>query len=289
MENKGEYAMTDFISSIYGRPNTIKTYDSIFKTHIKPTVSKEMAANFTQADLGEIIQLWLTKGLSPATYELMLGTLKQYIKWASDNQNVLDITIARKKLLRITQEPEIRFLTREQASKLLIKAKAYNDRVYLYCLLGLHAGLRKGEILGLKWNDFDAINNRITVRRSYQDGPTKSGKNRQIPISDDLAGALEELDYMQKRLADFVFDPMIWKPNIILSKLCTQANIPVISSHGLRHTFATLALEGLVSPRTVQSWLGHVNLGTTLNTYWNFVPGETKLTFVPSLNSDKNS
>jgi len=275
--------MNDFIASIIGRPNTIKAYTSIFKNHIEPYVSPDEAKDFTQRDLDPLAQIWLTKNLGSSALNTTIIVLRQYLLWAGADLDRINTKSLSRKVNRLQQEKEKSCLSKEQAEDFLQVAKARNGDIYLYCLLGFHAGLRRGEILGLKWSDFDAVNNRIHVRRTYRKDPTKSGKSRVIPISEDLEKALDSAGYMMKKSDRYVFDTILKDPNADIASICEVAGVPRITSHGMRHTFATLALESGVSPKTVQTWLGHANLGTTLDSYWKMVPYETRLEFLPKI------
>jgi integrase len=280
--------MKTFVDSLFGRDSTVRVYSSLWRTHIEPHVSPDEAREFTQQDLNALGQIWANKKLAKPTYRQLAGLLKMYIRWAGGDPTKISTKIILKKLGRLEQESERKCLTMEEASKLLALAKQGKKRTYLFILLGLHAGLRRGEILGLQYADIDALSNKITIQRSYHGNPTKNGKSRSIPISEDLAEALEDLDYLQKNTEEYLFEKMMWNPNIQLAALCEKAGIPSITSHGLRHTFATLALESGVSPRTVQSWLGHTNLATTLNTYSSIMPNETRMDFLPRLKLDNS-
>jgi integrase len=273
--------MTQFMDTLYGRPNTLQAYYSIFRTHISPYISQEEAKLMSQDELDTLAGIWASKQLSKSTVSMIIRLFRRYVKWAGGNIDKLNTRALSGLLARQEQEYERQCLTKEQAEKLLAEAKRTNRDIYLFCLFGLHAGLRRGEILGLKWDDFEGLTNRIRVCRSYRKKPTKSGKTRRVPISEDLEKALQEENYLMNKLNDYVFKTVIWEPNIQLAGICERAGIPYTRSHGLRHTFATLALESGISPRKVQQWLGHVNLATTLNTYWNILPNETKMEFLP--------
>jgi integrase len=273
--------MSDFISTIIGRPRTIKTYTSIFQNHIEPHVTPEEAKHFTQQDLEPLAQVWLSKNLRPSTLNTALILLRRYLLWCGAEVSRIDTKPLARKLNRMDQETDKMCLSKEEAEAVLKEAKTRSRKVYLYCLLGFHAGLRRGEILGLKWSDFDALNNRIHVKRTYRTDPTKSGKSRVIPISEDLEKALEEDGYTMQKSDRYVFDTILHHPNLHLASICEKAGVPIITSQGMRHTFATLALESGISPKTVQIWLGHANLGTTLDYYWRVIPNETRLSFLP--------
>jgi integrase len=275
--------MDDFVNSIIGRPRTIKAYTSIFRNHVEPYLSPEEAKNIDQRDLDILTQTWISKKLSSSTVNTVLLVLRQYIRWAGAAENQINTKGLAKRISRLQQEREYSCLTRGEAEAILKEAKKQGGKVYLYCLLGFHTGLRRGEIMGLKWSDFDPVKNRIHVQRTYRDEPTKSGKSRMVPISEDLENALQEEEYLTRKTDDFVFEKIIHHPNVILAVLCERAGVPIITSHGMRHTFATLALESGMSPKTVQTWLGHANLATTLNTYWKVLPHESRLEFLPSI------
>jgi integrase len=144
---------------------------------------------------------------------------------------------------------------------------------YPVLLLGLHAGLRRGEVYGLEGADIDYSKSRIRVSRSY-DGPTKSGKSRHVPLSMELSQTLANMP------AGRMFK--VSDPNPRLRRLCKSAGLPRIHFHTLRHTYATLALEAGTSPRLVQNFLGHASLTTTLNVYWSVLdPEHADLSFLP--------
>jgi integrase len=277
--------MHEFVNLLYGRPKTIRAYKSLFINHIEPHITDKEAAEFTQKDLDSLAQIWISKGLKSATLNSIMCVLRQYLDWCGADMTKINTKSVTQKLKRLEQEPEHSCLTKEEAEKFLTVAQKRGKKIYLFCLLGFHAGLRRGEILGLKWRDFDAINNRINIRRTYRNQPTKNGKNRQVPISEDLENALEEAGYTMKKSDNFVFKTIIHHPNPILASISEEAGVPHITTHTMRHTFATLALENGVSPKTVQLWLGHENLGTTLNYYWKSIPYENRLEFLPKVQS----
>lgn len=110
----------------------------------------------------------------------------------------------------------------------------------------------------------------ITVSRSRDIatgavGPTKTKTSRVIQMSDQVAKMLEK----SYNVGDtgFVF-PDYFDPNPALDTLCFNAQVPQITFHDLRHTFATTCLENGMSPKWVSSTLGHAKLTTTYDIYW---------------------
>lgn len=145
----------------------------------------------------------------------------------------------------------------------------------------LMTGMRRGEICGLRWEDFDEAARTLHVRRSvrYEHGQpiigdTKTNEgNRKMILP---RGVVELLAGRRKSsLTEWIF-PNPLKPEMPmnpesayrrLKKLLGDANLPDITFHELRHTFATQAASNGIDPRTLASILGHTKASFTLDTY----------------------
>lgn len=268
----------EFLQTLYGRPNTIRTYTSLFTRHIEPLVSVDRCPDWSEHDTLETIRVWEAK-LSRSTISTLLRVLSKFIEF--NNGPTIDTTKFIRSLARSEQQEEVRTLTEGQAKTLMDTCQAEDPTFFAEMMLALHAGLRRGEVYGLRWSDLDYAKGRIRVAHSY-DGPTKSGKTRFVPISATLSRALMWWEAGGIR-GDKLFK--VSDPNRRLKRVCESAGMTVIHFHTLRHTFATLALESGTSPKTVQGWLGHAALTTTLNIYWGVVnDGEESLDFLPGGN-----
>ena len=144
----------------------------------------------------------------------------------------------------------------------------------------LRTGLRRGELLGLKWSDIDLEKGDLRVQRQIGriDGkiiemPLKT-KNayRTLPLSVDAIDVLK----MQKCKignSEWVFPSPTGGPMSpdsvlhMLHRVLKRAGLPKVRFHDLRHTFATLALQNGVDIKTVSGMLGHFSAGFTLDTY----------------------
>ena len=144
----------------------------------------------------------------------------------------------------------------------------------------LAAGLRRGELLGLKWSDIDLEHGSLRVQRQIAridgeivEGPLKT-KNayRTLPLSAD---AIDVLKTQKKKCGNsqYVFPSPTGGPISpdsvlhMLHRVLKRAGLPKVRFHDLRHTFATLALQNGVDIKTVSGMLGHFSAGFTLDTY----------------------
>ena len=146
----------------------------------------------------------------------------------------------------------------------------------------LTTGLRRGEICGLRWEDFDEAEGTLKVNRSVSTrkagslevGETKTNKGRRtISLPDSTAQRLRERK--KTAISDWIFpnplhpeEPV--NPGYAYNRMKTvlkNTGLPSIRFHDLRHTFATHALAGGVDAKTLSGILGHTNASFTLDTY----------------------
>jgi integrase len=163
--------------------------------------------------------------------------------------------------------------------------------------LALLTGMRRGELLGLKWDDVDIDKRTLAVRRTLSRGkggtwelgqPKTTSGRRSITLPDSCVSALRKHRAAQNaerlRLGPlwqdngFVFTNEVGRPLHVNSltlqyeKLIKTAEVPRIRFHDLRHTSATLLLAQDVHPKIVQERLGHSDIGMTLNRYSHVTP-----------------
>ncbi len=130
-------------------------------------------------------------------------------------------------------------------------------------LIALNTGMRKSEILGLKKGDIDLQNNIITVSESKVRGQretTKSGKRRDVPISESLKNEL--VDYMDTLEGDEFFTVNEFKRSFLGA--VRRAGISDFTFHDLRHTFASYLVMGGIDLATVKELMGHATIQMTM-------------------------
>ena len=190
---------------------------------------------------------------------------------------------------------EIQPLTPEQAQMLLQKIHEHNLEALL--TLALTTGMRKGEILALRWQDIDLQKNTLQIRHTvnyrgrgkFLEGEPKTEKSkRKIILPQFVVEALKSHRTMQleTRLQvgsawvdnDLVFSnkhggfmvPLTLSRHF--EKLLEEASLPRIRFHDLRHSAATLLLSEGVHPKVVQELLGHSQISMTIDVYSHALP-----------------
>ena len=146
----------------------------------------------------------------------------------------------------------------------------------------LTTGLRRGEICGLMWQDFDEAHGTLTVRRTIHAerggrltaGETKTGAGKRIitlpPSTAQLLSERRKRSYTEWIFPDPLRPERPTRPNaayVRMTELLKKAGLPSIRFHDLRHTFATHALASGVDAKTLSGILGHTQASFTLDTY----------------------
>lgn len=156
----------------------------------------------------------------------------------------------------------------EQYTALLQVAKAHSWQLYLIVLIAGDAGLRVGEVLGLRWSDVDWRSNELHIRQQDTGKKTKKPKGektRDVPISPALKEALQAHRHLGVRVLVRDDGKPIRRAQVAewLYTAEEQAELPLKSAHKLRHTFATRFLQRGGNLRDAQALLGHTDLATT--------------------------
>ena len=261
------------------RPNTLRNYRSYIENHIRPGLGDKQLARITPKDVQRFYDQ-LGGSLASGTVRRIHTTLHGALKAAQQAHliasNPTEQIIAPKFSYGAKQ-----ILTDEQLDvfmKVIAEDEAWCDFFYTE----LTTGLRRGEICGLKWEDFDEVAGTLKVCRTvYREdgggltaGDTKtSAGTRKIVLPSSTAALLSKRKVSP--LTEWIF-PNLLKPEQPadpgsayrqLKVLLKRADLPNIRFHDLRHTFATHALASGVDVKTLSSILGHTRAAFTLDTY----------------------
>ena len=273
------------------RPNTQMSYERRIYQHIIPELGKIPLNQLAQKDLQQFYARMKTagrlirteqfgKGLSDSMVRHIHSTLHAALKDAVQAhvipRNPTEGTTAPKP----NYKPK-RILTRAELDDFLTVVE--QDEVWRdFFQTELMTGLRRGEICGLQWSDFDGNTGTLKVCRTlhsqrkgeYTVGETKTNQGmRTIILPHSVA------DILRRRKADtisqWIFPDPVKPENPVnpgsaylhMKTLLRRAGLPSIRFHDLRHTFATHALTSGVDAKTLSGILGHTNASFTLDTY----------------------
>ena len=292
----GKYTVTmwmnewfENVAKIKVRPSSHQTYRGYIDHHIAPNIGSIPLEKLTTMDLQKFYRKLLTKGRVERveSKEQPKGLSAKTVR--NINQvisSAMDLAVAQKIILNNptdacelpkVERKEMQTVPAEQLSAFLEEAK--RSGVYEMYYIELATGLRRGELLGLRWQDIDWKNGIIKVRRQVArvdgqivEAPLKTRNSyRAVSISPQAIEVLRE----QKRKTNdtYVFPSPNGGPispdsvNNMLKRVLERAGIPKVRFHDLRHTFATIALQNGVDIKTVSGMLGHFSAGFTLDTY----------------------
>ena len=272
------------------RPSSHQTYQGYIHNHIRPNIGDIPLEKLTSLDLQKFYKKLLTqgrvdrveakgqpKGLSAKTVRNIHQILSSALKLAQEQRLILTNPAEGCALPRVEHQ-EMKTLTTVQLASFFREAR--ESGVFELYYLELATGLRRGELLGLKWEDIDLERGDLRVRRQVSringevvEAPLKT-KNayRTLPLAEDTVGVLKE---QRKKVGN---SPWVFpSPNggpispdsvlHMLHRVLKRVGLPKVRFHDLRHTFATLALQNGVDVKTVSGMLGHFSAGFTLDTY----------------------
>jgi integrase len=282
-------------------------YESLIKKHIVPGLGGVRLMNLQTSHIQKLYNEKLKSGradekeggLSPKTirhmHHIIHGALDQAVK-----EKLIQTNPANAVRLPKLIKQEMKTLSVEQVKKFLeaVSADRFYNRYYAAYLLELYTGLRRGELLGLRWKDIDIKKKEIKVVQqlvkvgsslTIRELKTESSQNRKIAIPDEVIQALK--DHKKMKMDEFktlgwddieskkaltegiVFTNELGKllqPRNFLRNFkgaLRKAGIDPIRFHDLRHTFALLSLQAGTDIKTLQNDLGHESIETTLDKY----------------------
>lgn len=258
------------------RPSTVRDRRYTLDSHLLPEFGSMPVRSLDRAG----VRRWWRglhstgrKGgrLSDRNANKLLTELRAILNWSRDDYGLIDNPTDGIDKHREHSNERPSFYTVDQVEALVRAAASPSDA--LAFRIAAYAGLRRSEVVSLRWRCVDFTRGSIFVNESVSagiDSRTKSGRGRTVPVAPQLAQALA-----QAMPADAADDDLVLAGTIPGSKLDgsalrrrfidarDRAGLPPLRLHDLRHTFGSLAVDGGASLVQVQAWLGHSALSTT--------------------------
>lgn len=259
---------------------TYESYEQMIRVNIEPYIGTIQLDQLSPSDVQDMLQKLLDKELSNRTVEYAGKILSRALNWGKKlkkvEENVVDF-VRLPRVERFRVEP----LTPEQAQRLLDTIKGHRLEFFYHLALGL--GLRRGELLRLRWQDVDFERKKLIVYQSK----THAGE-RTLPLTQTMADALKA---HQQKQAEEKQDADDWQEHELV--FCTsrgtpylpcnidrhfksalqQAGLPAKRLHDMRHSCAAYLIAAGVNMHVVKQILGHTRASFTSDIYGHLLDG----------------
>lgn len=273
---------------------SLNRYRCILRLHLIPAFGHLQLSQLTKERVQAFYAEKLDAGSSPRTvsciHSLLSSALKDAVGDGVLSRNPCDyVTLPKQR----KHKPHV--LNKSQAARLV--AAARGRRLWFLIVLALSTGARLGELLALRWSDFDMDGLRIYIRRSVtwvkgvglvEKEPKTSNGIRKVVLTQAVAAAMsEQKQYIESLVAnsdcwhdlDLVLPGEtgrhMWQSRVRTNwaAILKEAGLPSnIRFHDLRHSFATLLFAAGINPKVIQEALGHSSISITLGMYGDVLP-----------------
>jgi integrase len=268
------------------RPSTKARDAQFFRSHALPAFGRTPIGKLDRTALRAwVAELGSSDGsnLAPATIHRVVQLLNKCIEAAVEDRLISHNPVAKLPLPRIERR-EMRFVSADELMRL---AETINPRYRAFVLLGGFAGLRLGEMLGLRWGRVDLLRRRVHIAETLVDigghisfGPPKTkAAVRSVPIprfvAEDLARsastnvATDRLVFESPEgqpIRATLFRRRFWTPAV------DAAGLSPLRIHDLRHTAVSLWIADGAHPKQIAVMAGHTSVSVVLDRYGHLYP-----------------
>jgi integrase len=282
--------------------STIGRHKQLLNSYLLPRFGDIEITKIARDDLKTFLAEYATASkLSRNSVRLILSCVRTILNHAIEDGVIQSNPAARLGKFLKSEKPKrnAQAMTREEAERFLEATLDAYPRFWPLFLTALRAGLRRGELVALKWGDIefganeDDDNRYILVQRNYVRGhftTPKSRKSRRVDMSRQLRGTLmalrqgREVEAMKAGkpsiLDDFVFPSevgSVMNPDNIYHRYflpsLEKAKLRRFRLHDLRHTFGSLLIQDGASLAYVKEQMGHSSIQVTVDVYGHLIPG----------------
>jgi integrase len=268
------------------KPSTIRGYERALRLRVLPKIGTRRLSSIRRGDVQRLVDDLLTSGADPHTIRNTLDPLRSIYRRALQRE---DVTTNATEGLEVPRGggKRDRIASPQEAAQLL---EALSDSERPLWATAIYAGLRRGELRGLLWDEVDLAAGVIRVERGWDDDEGEvavksDAGRRRVPIITELRRELRAHKLRTGRDAgQLVFgrtatDPFI--PSTVrrhARETWAAAELTPITLHECRHTFASLMIAaglsaGSVNMKALSTYMGHSSVTVTMDRYGHLLPG----------------
>lgn len=262
------------------KPSVIRAYGDSLRVHVYPDLGSTPIGDVTQPLLVRLLERWQLEGKTASVIRNAITALRVVLRWATARGELHANPVAGLALPSPPGRRE-RVADASEAERLLQALPAFERAVYA---TALYAGLRRGELAGLRWSDVDLAGGVLRVERSYDFvshemvAPKSVAGVRVVPIAGRLREILIEHGLETRASGD---DPVfgMFNPRTVANRAdeaFASAGLLRITLHECRHSYASISIAAGVEPKQLQTAMGHSSIAITLDRYGHLFPASVE-------------
>ena len=267
------------------KPSTIRSYEQALRGPkgggggLLRSIGAVKLANLSLDDVQDFADKMLARGSQPSTIRNSIIPVRVICGWRRRDIPMNPADGVRPPAVRLGRD---RIASPAEAERLLA-ALPVDDRPLW--ATALYAGLRRGELMGLRWQDVDLVQGVLRIRRAWDPkeramvAPKSQAGTRRVPIPAALRAFLAPLKLASGAEPDVLVFGARGRPFSASSigeraqRVWKAAKLEPISLHECRHTFASLMIAAGVNAKALSTFMGHANISITLDRYGHLMPG----------------
>lgn len=311
--------------------STWEKYENIAESHLIPYFS-ELGLTLMQVKPRHILEYYNYKntggrrdgkegGLGNASLRSHAALLKAILNEAVvleyiQGNPALNVTVPKRATSTLSKDKKV-YMTASEANKMLVDIR--NEEIYPLVYVALYYGLRKSEVLGLKWDAVDFDNNTLEIKSTvvknktivYKDTTKTESSHQVYELLPEVKALLLDIKAKQETNrnlygeiytpSDYIFmhpDGRLYRPDCVtrsFQRALKHHNLPTMRFHDLRHSTASILFDKGWDLESVKSWLRHTDIETTSNIYLHISNGRKRLmandiagTFIAPYSANEN-
>lgn len=274
------------------KPGTIKTYKDLYNARIKEVFGNIQLVKIRGEQIQALYNKLYREGITKSSITVINAILHSSFKQAMKNGIIAHNPCEQASIPKNAKDMAHHIALTKEEQKAFMEYARKESHLYFMMLFMLRTGTRRGEASGLKYSDIDSKKRVIHIQRTLKDNGTEQTPKtktslRDIPLTPGMLEAIQgQQNYYSNKVTSFdgyIFTNYEGNPitrnmlnaeikRIIKKMRAEGTEIREFTSHTFRDTFATRAIEEGMTPKTLQTILGHTTLAMTMDLYAHVMP-----------------